>query len=546
MRNYSLGSFGSVTIVDESPSSWFAPSSAEMARLDRETIDSGVGSIELMERAGGVVVDAIKDVIDEQRLSSVSVVVVCGPGNNGGDGLVIARRLADDGISVVTVVADAARYSPECLAQIRSFPQAVVLQGGSMVASQACAGRSISQEEFSRALSNATIVVDALLGTGQREAPRGTIATLVESVVGEKVRRPDLIVFAVDIPTGVDADTGAVYVPHIVADYTVTIELIKRGMMQFPGREACGAIRVVPIEISGRSGIEFSLIESSRVSFVQARPADAHKGMQGRVLVIGGSAEMPGASALAALGALRAGSGLVSRVTKPSWVGVSVAPECMNVCIDDTRSHYVEEDVVALSEALSVADVIVIGPGLGREEETGIFLESLLNSLRVLAKRVVIDADALGLIASRKIDLGGLDGVITPHPGEAATLLGVSTADIQRDRFSSVKALGERYHITALLKGAGTLVWDGVSGGIIARGTPYLATAGSGDVLCGILAASLLSNSLKGCERIFDAVVRGAYIHAVAGERASAASGGPIIASDIAWSAASVIGAFER
>jgi NAD(P)H-hydrate epimerase len=153
----------------------------------------------------------------------------------------------------------------------------------------------------------------------------------------------------------------------------------------------------------------------------------------------------------------------------------------------------------------------------------------------------VIDADGLALIADQRIDLAGIDGVITPHPGEAATLLGVSAADIQKDRFSAVKALGDRYHIVALLKGAGTLVWDGSVGGIIARGTPYLATAGSGDVLSGILAASL-----KGCERIFDAVVRGAYIHAVAGERASAASGGPIIASDIAWSAASVIGEFER
>jgi NAD(P)H-hydrate epimerase len=131
--------------------------------------------------------------------------------------------------------------------------------------------------------------------------------------------------------------------------------------------------------------------------------------------------------------------------------------------------------------------------------------------------------------------------VITPHPGEAATLLGVSTADIQRDRFAAVKNLVERYRITALLKGAGTLVWDGVSGGIIARGTPYLATAGSGDVLCGILAATF-----NRCERVFDAAVLAAYIHAVAGERASDASGGPIIASDIAWSAASVIGEFER
>lgn len=541
MKSYSLGSFGLLTVFDESPSSWFAPCSAEMARLDAETIASGVSALELMERAGGVVVDAIRHVIAAQTTSVNRIVIVCGPGNNGGDGLVVARRLADEGISVLAVVADSARYSSECLAQLRSFPHAVVLEGSGDIAVQACGGRVLSRDDFANSLATATVVVDALLGTGQRDAPRGSIANLVESVISEKTRRPSLIVLAVDIPTGVDADTGAVHTPHIVADHTVSIELMKRGMMQFPGREACGAIRVVPIEISGRSGIEFAIIEGSRIPSSTARPADAHKGMQGRVLVIGGSARMPGASALAALGALRAGAGLVSRVTKPTWSGVAVAPECMNVIIEDSGAHYVEGDLAALRDAITPADVLVIGPGLGRASETGRFLESLLNSLRASKKRVVIDADALALIAAKGIDLQGIDGVMTPHPGEAATLLGVSTADIQRDRFSAVKAIVERYHITTLLKGAGTLVWDGSQGGIIARGTPYLATAGSGDVLSGILAASC-----KGCERIFDATVRGAYIHAVAGERASASSGGPIIASDIAWSAASVIGEFEK
>jgi len=540
VKSYSLGSFGSVAVSDDSCASWFAPSSAEMARLDAETIASGVSSLELMERAGGVVVDAMQELIIANDGSRHHVVVVCGPGNNGGDGLVVARRLADDGISVCAVVADAARYSPACSAQMRSFPCAVVLAGSGEVAIAASGGRVISEDDFASSLSRATIVVDALLGTGQREAPRGGIATLVELVMAERARRPALVVLAIDIPTGVDGDTGAVYSPHVVADYTVSIELVKRGMMQFPAREACGAIRIAPIEISARSGIEFSVIEGARVPRMAARPVDGHKGMQGRVLVVGGTAAMPGASALAALGALRAGAGLVSRVTKPTWGGVAVAPECMNVIIDDPRPWYVEEDVGALSDALSGADVIVVGPGLGREPETGRFLESLLNSLWASQKRVVIDADALNLIASRRIDLDGIEGVITPHPGEAATMLGVSTVDIQRDRFAAVKELVKRYHISALLKGAGTLVWDGLEGGIIARGTPYLATPGSGDVLCGILAASL-----NGRESVFETSVRAAYIHAVAGERASAASGGPVIASDIAWSAASVIGELQ-
>jgi hydroxyethylthiazole kinase-like uncharacterized protein yjeF len=541
VKSYSLGSFGSVTVIDESQSSWFAPSSAEMARLDADTIASGVSALELMERAGGVVVDAIKELVLNREVASPHVLILCGPGNNGGDGLVIARRLAHDGITVTAIVADAPRYSSECVAQVRSFPSAAVIEGSGEPAVSACGGKIISLHDVAHAFESATLIVDALSGTGQRGAPRGSIASLIDRVMAEKARRQDLVVLAVDIPTGVDADTGALYSPHISADYTVSIELVKRGMMQFPGREACGAIRVVPIEIAGRSGIEFSVIEGARIPSPSTRPADAHKGMQGRVLVIGGCAAMPGASALAALGALRAGAGLVSRTTKPSWMGVEVAPECMNVVIDDPRPFYAREDSDALGDAVALADTLVVGPGLGRDPETARFLAALLNSIRSHKKRVVIDADALVLIASHQIDLTGIEGVITPHPGEAATMLGVSTVDIQRDRFSSVKALYERYRVTALLKGAGTLVWDGHTGGIIARGTPYLATAGSGDVLSGIVATSL-----KGCERIFDATVRGAYIHAVAGERASSASGGPIIASDIAWSAASVVGELER
>lgn len=512
-----------------------------MAKLDAETIESGVGAVELMERAGGVVVDAIQDILSRKSMRPAQVVVVCGPGNNGGDGLVIARRLADEGIATTAVISDANRYSPECQAQMKAFPQAVVLEGAGEVALSACSGKTLSINDFEAKLGSAVVIVDALLGTGQREAPRGAIASLVEAVAAERARRSEVVVVAVDIPTGVDADTGALYTPHIVADHTVSIELLKRGMVQFPGRAACGTIRVVPIEISGRSGIEFSVIEGARIPLASQRPPDAHKGMQGRVLVIGGSAAMPGASALAVLGALRAGAGLVSRAVKPSWTGVAIAPECMNVLIESTQPYFVEDDCAGVVDAIAAADVVVLGPGLGRADETAQFLQGCLNSLRLLKKRAVIDADALALIAAHRLDLRGLEAIITPHPGEAGGLLGITAGEVQRDRFSAVKALFDRYGVVSLLKGAGTLIWEGSQGGIIARGTPYLATAGSGDVLSGILASCL-----KGSERVFDAALRGAYIHAVAGERASAASQGPIIASDIAWSAASVLGELEK
>lgn len=511
-----------------------------MATLDQQTISAGVSSLELMERAGGVVVDAIREVLP-RRGNESKVVVLCGPGNNGGDGLVVARRLVDDGMSVLAVLTDASRYSTECRAQLASFPYTVALEGGSDVAHAACGGRSITQHDLASRLAEAHLVVDALLGTGQRDAPRDGVRDLIEIAMREKARRPELIVLSVDIPTGVDADTGARYSPHVVADFTVSIELLKRGMVQFPGRDACGEIRVVPIGISGREGIEFGVVEGSARPSMKRRSPAAHKGTQGRVLVIAGSAAMPGASALAVLGALRSGSGLVSRVTKPSWSGVEVTPECMNVILDSPEPHYTEDDAALLVEAIGAADSVVVGPGLGRHAETGRFVQRCIDSLRAMKKRSVIDADALALISMHQIDLKGIDGVITPHPGEAAMLLGVSNDEVQRDRFSSVKKLHERLGVACLLKGAGTLVWDGERGGIIARGTPYLATAGSGDVLSGIIATAL-----HRCESVFDSTVCGAYIHAVAGERASQSSGGPIIASDVAVAAASVVGEFER
>jgi hydroxyethylthiazole kinase-like uncharacterized protein yjeF len=511
-----------------------------MAALDQQTISAGVSSLELMERAGGVVVDAIRELLAHGGKGS-NVVVLCGPGNNGGDGLVVARRLVDDGVSVVAVLADATRYSTECRAQLASFPCAVALEGSSEVAQAQCGGRFITHKDLASRLADAHLVVDALLGTGQREAPRGGVGELVEAAMLEKARRPELLVLSVDIPTGVDADTGARYSPHMVADVTISIELLKRGMVQFPGREACGAMRVVPIGITGREGIEFGVVEGSAVPVLKRRSAAAHKGTQGRVLVIAGSAAMPGASALAVLGALRSGSGLVSRVTKPSWTGVEVTPECMNVILESPASHYTEDDAASLVEVIGAADSVVIGPGLGRDPETGRFVQKCIDSLRAMKKRCVIDADALTLIASHRINLKGVAGVITPHPGEAAMLLGMSNEDVQRDRFFSVKSLQARFGLVSLLKGAGTLVWDGARGGIIARGTSYLATAGSGDVLSGIIATTL--NRFDG---VFDSTVCGAYIHAVAGERASQSSGGPIIAGDVALAAASVVGELER
>jgi hydroxyethylthiazole kinase-like uncharacterized protein yjeF len=534
-----LGSFGSVTLPDQSVRSLATPSSSEMAHLDAVAIAAGTSGLELMERAGLLVADEARK-LAKVAVEKTSIVIMCGPGNNGGDGLVVARALQTDGYNVTAVLAHESRYSNECLAQAAHVKGLRMLTSGDRETSPISA-LPISEAELSQALAQASLVVDALLGTGQRDAPRGSIASLVRLVAHAKSSNPDLKVLSVDVPTGICADTGRVFEPHIVAHLTVSIELLKRGTVQFPARDACGLMKVVSIGIDARSSVRFALALGENLPAFHPRALDAHKGSFGKVLVIGGSAAMPGASVLAALGALRSGVPLVTRATRAGWLSPEIPPECMHALIPGEAPYYQESDLEAVLEHASKADVVVLGPGLGRHPETGAFTRQLVRGLVDAEKGVVIDADALYHCAHEGVSFHGARIVITPHPGEAAVLLEQSTAEVQGDRFASVEALQSRFGGVALLKGAGTLVYDGKSGYIIPRGTPYLATGGSGDVLSGIIAACL-SRGLSMAE----ATVAGAYIHAVAGEKASMASGGPIIASDIAWAAASVFGDLEK
>lgn len=541
MIESSLGSFGTVEFSSLAREALAAPSSSEMAHLDSVAIAGGTPSVELMERAGVAIADHVCRLLAARGdKTSRSVVVLCGPGNNGGDGLVVARVLTERGYQVTAVIAQSNRYSEDCLEQLRRFPPVVSLVFPEGSALPTCVSQ-VNQRALEQSLRDATVVVDALLGTGQRDAPRGEVGKLVNLVVEAKRGRADLLIVSADIPSGVDADCGSVFEPHITADYTVSVELVKRGMMQFPARSACGVISVVPIGIDERSDVAFSLALGANLERLSPRAPDAHKGVFGRVLVVGGSAALPGASALAALGALRSGVPLVTRTTRNSWLSPEIPPECMHALIPGDGSYYTEDDCSNVLAEIQKVATLVLGPGLGRDARTGAFVKGVLEGLASQSARVVCDADALFHIARLNLSLEGLDAVITPHPGEAATLLGTTTDRIQADRFSAVQALQQRYGCTALLKGAGTLVYDGKRGFIVPRGTPFLATGGSGDVLSGIIAACMGRVSSTS-----SATVLGAYIHAVAGERAVERTGGPIIATDIAWSAASVVGEFER
>ena len=540
MSNVSSGSFSPIEFASSEASAWMLPSSAEMAQCDAETISQGTPALELMERAGGVVADQIMTIL--KGAVQQYVLVLCGPGNNGGDGLVVARHLAQHGVPVTALVAGAERYSAECMEQLKSFPSVVTVQPVAPALLAACASaQAICEEELSALFSSATVVVDALLGTGQHAILGDRISDLVRRVVQGRSERGDLAVVAVDIPTGIDCNTGAVTTPHITADLTVCIELIKRGLLQFPARAACGRIVVAAIGITVQKNIEFSAVHDSTLPKLSPRKSEAHKGDFGRVLVLGGSVSMPGAPILAALGALRSGAGLVSLVTKGSWRGALAPLECINELLPGEGAFMCQDDVARTLELAASNDVVVLGPGLGMAQETGQFVAAVIAGLTTLGKPAVIDADALNHIAQQGIKLSDLRALITPHPAEAGRLLGQTTAEIQSDRFAAVRELSQHYGCAVLLKGAGTLLYAEGKGALVPRGTPYLAVAGSGDVLSGVIAACMARTTT-----LFGAAALGAYIHAAAGEAASQRSSGPILASEIALAVPSIIGALER
>ena len=530
------GSFAPFAVSSNDPMAWRLPSAAEMAALDAEAIRAGVSPLELMERAGAAVASSVQASLGG---SHGRVLVLCGPGNNGGDGLVVARLLAARGVAVSALLASSERYSGDCVEQIRRLGRADV--SGTLPAALAdVAGclQAASPERERELFSSAALVVDALLGTGQRLPLTGSVAALVSQLRAEQDARPGLKVVAIDLPTGASADSGAVAELHVHADLTVAVEHVKRGCLQFPARAACGEIVAASIGISSSTHVAVTAVEGAARPRLPRRLVDGHKGDAGRVGIVGGSAAMPGAALLAALGALHAGAGLVTRTWRTAWGASASLAECMNDLLAGDSPGLGVSDLPAIASAAERADAVVLGPGLGAAPDTAALVEQLLRKLQAQGVPVVVDADALNAVAQGSVSLRDVRAIATPHPGEAARLLGTDTAAVQRDRFAAAQALSEKLGCVVVLKGAGTIVCGEGRCGVIARGSPYMATAGSGDVLSGVVAACASRSS-----SLFDAAAVAAYAHACAGERASSESGGPVLASEIARHTSSVMGA---
>ncbi|MBY6203584.1 NAD(P)H-hydrate dehydratase [Halomonas denitrificans] len=466
---------------------------AEQARaIDARAIDElGIPGPELMERAGRAAFEALR----ERFPKAGRIVVVCGGGNNGGDGYVVAWHARAAGLAVdLVALANPDGLSGEaanaCAAWRRS--------GGAIHAAEALGGT----------LDGADLVVDAVLGTGLDRAVRDDIAASLRAI-----NESPAAVLALDVPSGLNADTGQPMGVAVRADVTVTFIAMKRGLLTGSAGDWTGELVLAPLDVPEQA-FDATEPDAERLDadvaarWLTPRRASTHKGDLGHVLVCGGDHGMPGAALLAARAALEAGSGLVSVATRAAHAPVMASglPEAMWADAEDG------DRLDSLAER---ADVIALGPGLGRSDWSRAVWDRLVRRDTPL----VLDADGLNRLAEgrdgRRLERDGW--ILTPHPGEAARLLGVDSQEVQRDRFAAARELAGRYHAVVVLKGFGTLTAapDGRLA-VCPFGTPAMATAGMGDALTGIL-ASLLGQGLAP----FDAARAGTVLHARAAEVAA-------------------------
>lgn len=485
----------------------------EAAELDRTAQGRGVTAISLMELAGRAVADAAVRIAGGRY--GRRAVVVCGRGNNGGDGFVAARYLDAWGVRV-TVLALEGDEPREPAATAR---RALRTTGVRLRPWSAAAG--------SRELARADVAVDAVFGTGFHGVPEGTAAEAIRAIDDAGVP-----VVCVDVPSGVNGATGQVEGVAARGDLTVTFGAPKVGVVLHPGAAHAGVVEVADI------GFPPDLI-ASRVALVEARdvagwlPArepESHKRASGYAVVVGGSGSMTGAVALMAGGAYRAGAGLVAAAVPVSILPVvqGLVREAVFAPLPETDAGTASGGSDRLDEIMGQADALALGPGMTTDERTAAWVRELVRSCEI---PVVLDADGLGAFAGRAAELADrkADLVITPHAGEFGRLAGISTAEVAVDRVAHVRRLAAQTRSVVLLKGSRTLVGepDG-SVRVNPTGGPVLATGGTGDVLTGVI-AGLLARGLAPA----DAASAAAYVHGVAGSLAGEASGAGTTAGDV-------------
>ena len=486
--------------------------SAQMKEIDRKTIEEiGIPGPVLMENAGAEVVRALIEIFP--RPAAERIVVVAGKGNNGGDGLVVARRLLNMGASPTVLL----------LARVED------LQGDAAL--NARIGRGIGLDIISvtipadwrkhkGALGRATVVVDAIFGTGLAKPAEGLYAKAIEDInaaPGFKI--------SVDIPSGLSSDSFRIIGPAVKADLTVTLAAAKIGHV-FPPAESCaGVLRVadigVPAALFQDPGLKMELVEKKDVRpFFKKRVRDTHKGTYGHLLCVGGSWGKTGAAALAGRAALKLGAGLVTVATAESCLPLVARSmmELMTEPLPETAEKTISAEAVGrVLELLQGKDGLLLGPGLSTHPSTAEFVRGLLPRVKV---PVLVDADGLNILASDASVLKGLKAgvVLTPHPGEFARLAGVPVSEVLDQRLELVPALARDLGAYIVLKGYRTLTVapDGRMR-VNPTGNPGMASGGSGDVLSGMIASLFVQDKSD----LLGAAAAGVYLHGLAGDLAA-------------------------
>jgi NAD(P)H-hydrate epimerase len=495
----------------------------EMREMDRLTIEKhGVPSLALMERAGEAIAEALIKRFGKEAKGGV--LVVCGKGNNGGDGLVAARRLKKKSIPCeVVLLARKEELSPDAAENLRAYfrTKGTVFEAG-----------NDSLALLGQRLKGKKLVVDAILGTGLKEEVRGIYAEAIA-----RLNDSGLPVVAADVPSGLDSDRGLPLGDAIKAEMTVALGFAKLGEVSYPGVSYVGELVVADIGIHPGAVEEVrpraELLEDEKVGrLVPDREPDSHKGSYGHLLAVAGSRGKTGAATLACRAAMRAGAGLVTLAAARSLNDIFAA-SLIEVMTEPLRDN-ADEEIGILGDhewrrILEKKSAVLFGPGVGVNDSTRSALWWLLKNLE---KPLVIDADGLSLMAGDVDRLSGAKRapVLTPHPGEMARLLGEDTSKVNRDRVETARAFAERRRCYLVLKGARTVIATPAGRVFInPTGNAGMASGGMGDVLAGILGA-LLAQGIA----VEDALKLGVFVHGFAGDRVAADKGQiGLIASDV-------------
>lgn len=480
----------------------------QIRKAEVGAIAKGMSELELMQRAGD---RAAEEIIEAYQLDSTPkrTVVLCGEGKNGGDGFVIARRFFLSGCPVAIVLAKKRPAIPEPAEMLKKAEALGI----------ALLSFEEAQEEASLALIEADVVVDCVFGIGFHGVADEYFSRLFRMVNSTKGK-----VASVDAPSGLNCDTGKVEGECVRADLTIAITALKVGHVTTPGSDYCGQLRVISIDLPGscltEAGYTLKTIEKDEVrALLPGRRKSAHKGDFGRVLSICGSRGMPGAAALAATGAVRAGAGLVTCVIpKSAYIPLAshlVEPTFCSLP-ENEKGTLNAAAMPRILEQMDAASVILLGCGLGHNADTEYLVDQVLHLSKC---PVVLDADGINALGSH-IDIlkaVNVPVILTPHPGELGRLLGLTAAEVQANRIRLARQFVEDYPVTLALKGSGTLVAGRHEDLYVnTTGNPGMARGGSGDLLAGMI-AGLLAQGLTP----FDAARAAVYLHGLAGDSAA-------------------------